>query len=159
QMKNKISLSVITCFLFLFGAQAQQNALNKWQKGIVKDEFIYDKAAFPSCHSASIAETTTGNLVYTFFGGTRERHPDVEIYICRYDSGGWSAPSAVADGVQEDGSRLATWNPVLYQIRHGGLWLFYKVGAKPSEWWCMLKRCTVGPKTWSAAERLPDGDL
>src|SRR5690606_969238 len=93
-------------FVLISGALAQQkNALDKWQRGVVKDEFIYDKAAFPSCHSASIVETTTGNLVYTFFGGTRERHPDVEIYISRYEGGQWSAPMSVADGVQKDGSR------------------------------------------------------
>src|SRR5690606_37287170 len=93
QMKNKIGLAVILSFLFLFETQAQQNALYKWQKGVVKDEFIYDKAAFPSCHSASIAETTAGSLVYTFFGGTREGNPDVEIYICRYENGAWTPPT------------------------------------------------------------------
>lgn len=155
-MKNKINLSLILGVVYFFAAQAQDNALYKWRKGIVKDEFIYETAPFPSCHSATIAETPTG-LVYAFFGGTRERDPDVEIYVSRDESGQWTAPKSVADGVQEDGSRLPTWNPVLYQIPNGDLLLFYKIGPKPSEWWGMLKRSSDGGKTWSAAEKLPEG--
>lgn len=156
-MKSKIALSVIVSFLFLSGVQAQKkNALYKWRKGIIKDEFIYDKAPFPSCHSATIAETPTG-LVYAFFGGTRERHPDVEIYVSCQENGQWLAPVSVANGIQEDGKRLPTWNPVLYQVPNGDLMLFYKVGPKPSAWWGMLKRSKDGGKTWSAAEKLPNG--
>ncbi|WP_243836200.1 sialidase family protein [Sphingobacterium paludis] len=151
----------ITTMLFMlvsFMATAQENALYKWRQGIITDEFIYDKAPFPSCHSATLAEAQNG-LVYAFFGGTRERDPDVEIYVCRYENNAWTAPASVADGVQEDGSRLPTWNPVLYQIPGGDLLLFYKIGPKPSAWWGMLKRSSDGGKTWSAAEKLPEGYL
>jgi predicted neuraminidase len=159
QMKNKITLGTILCFLSLSVVQAQEKKVSsKWQKGVVQDEFIYDKAPFPSCHSATIVETPTG-LVYSFFGGTHERNPDVEIYVSRQENGKWLAPVSAADGVQEDGKRLPTWNPVLYQVAGGDLLLFYKVGPKPSEWWGMLKRSKDGGKTWSAAEKLPEGYL
>ncbi|MFD2967504.1 sialidase family protein [Sphingobacterium bambusae] len=152
---DKRIATVLLLLLSLMGA-AQENALYKWRKGIVKDEFIYEKAAFPSCHSATLAETPNG-LVYAFFGGTRERHPDVEIYTCRFENGAWTPPVSAADGVQEDGSRLPTWNPVLYQVPGGELLLFYKIGPKPSEWWGMIKRSHDGGKTWSAAEKLLEG--
>ena len=129
-----------------------------WRKGIITDEFIYDKANFPSVHSATIAETPTG-LVSAFFGGTRERNPDVEIYVSRMVNGKWTAPVSVADGVQSADKRLPTWNPVLYQIPGGDLMLFYKIGPKPSEWWGMLKRSKDGGKTWSAAEKLPNNQI
>lgn len=130
--------------------------LEKWQKGVVKQEFLYEKAGFPSCHSATLAETPAG-LVASFFGGTRERHPDVEIYICRWVNGQWTAPVSAADGVQPDGKRLPTWNPVLYQVPGGDLLLFYKIGPKPSAWWGMLKRSKDNGRTWSDAEKLPEG--
>src|SRR5690606_15534806 len=120
--------------------------------------FIYESAAFPSCHSATMAETPTG-LVYAFFGGTRERNPDVEIYVSRYQNGDWTAPVSAANGIQVDGSRLPTWNPVLFQIPSGDLMLFYKVGPSPSKWWGMLKTSSDGGKTWSEATKLPDGYL
>src|SRR5687767_14492820 len=46
------------------------------QPGLVKTEFIYETAPFPECHASTLAETKAG-LVAAWFGGTRERHPDV----------------------------------------------------------------------------------
>ncbi|WP_129717680.1 exo-alpha-sialidase [Pedobacter sp. SYP-B3415] len=146
---------IIACSLVVRNAHAQ---VEKWQQGLIKAEFLYESAPFPSCHSATIAETPAG-LVAAYFGGTKERAPDVEIYISRQENGKWLPPVSVADGVQPDGKRLPTWNPVLYQVPRGELMLFYKIGPKPSEWWGMLKRSTDGGKTWSAAVRLPVGNI
>jgi predicted neuraminidase len=154
--KMKIKLLTLLMLCVFISAYAQEK--QPWKQGILKEEFLYEKAAFPSCHSATIAETPSG-LVAAFFGGTKERHPDVEIYVCRFENGAWSAPVSAADGVQEDGKRLPTWNPVLYQVSGGDLLLFYKIGPKPSEWWGMLKRSKDGGKTWSAAEKLPNGNI
>src|SRR5947209_5309465 len=84
--------------------------------GVIKSEFIYETAAFPSCHASTIAETTNG-LVAAWFGGTAERDPDVCIYISREENGRWTAPVNVADGVGFATSRLPAWNPVLFQPR------------------------------------------
>ena len=138
-----------------FSTQAQ---IKKWQSGVLIDEFIYDKAPFPSCHSATIVETPTG-LVYAFFGGTKERNPDVEIYVSRQVNGKWTAPASAANGIQLEGKRLPTWNPVLYQVAGGDLLLFYKIGPKPSEWWGMLRTSKDGGATWSDAQKLPEGYL
>ncbi|QNL52257.1 exo-alpha-sialidase [Olivibacter sp. SDN3] len=127
-----------------------------WREGIIVDEFLYEQATFPSCHSATIVETPTG-LVAAFFGGTKERHPDVEIYVCRQVNGKWTAPVSAAHGIQPNGDRLPTWNPVLYQIPDGDLLLFYKIGPKPAEWWGMLRRSSDGGRTWSEAASLPRG--
>jgi len=152
-LKRKIHFTLALVFAVAISTNAQ---VEKWQKGIVKQEFLYDKAPFPSCHSATIAETPAG-LVASYFGGTRERDPDVEIYISRFVDGKWLAPVAVANGIQPGGKRLPTWNPVLYQVPGGDLLLFYKIGPKPSEWWGMMKTSKDGGKTWSVATKLPDG--
>lgn len=75
-------------------------------KSIVKDEFLYEYTSFPECHSATIAETTSGDLVATYFGGTKERNPDVCIWVSRLPKGSteWTAPQLVADGVFKTGS-------------------------------------------------------
>ena len=69
---------------------------------VIVDEFLYKDAPFPSCHSASIVETKKGDLIATFFGGTKERNPDVSIWVCRKPKGAkdWTAPVMVADGVE-----------------------------------------------------------
>jgi predicted neuraminidase len=61
----------------------------------------------------------------------------------------------VADGGQPDGTRHPTWNPVLFKAPRGPLFLFYKVGPSPSDWWGMLKTSSDGGRTWSEARRLP----
>jgi len=152
-LKRKIYITLGIALALGLNANAQ---VEKWQKGVVKQEFLYDQAPFPSCHSATIVETPTG-LVASYFGGTKERNPDVEIYISRFVEGKWLAPVSAVNGVQPDGKRLPTWNPVLYQIPGGDLILFYKIGPKPSEWWGLMKTSKDGGITWSEATKLPDG--
>jgi predicted neuraminidase len=125
---------------------------------IVKAEFVYEKAPTPQCHASTIVETPTG-LVAAWFGGEYERHPEVRIWTSRLVSGAWTQPTAVADGVQTDGTRHPTWNPVLFKPKNGPLMLFYKVGPSPSAWWGMVMTSTDDGRTWSAPSRLPDGIL
>src|SRR5262249_23577986 len=122
---------------------------------IVRREFLYEAAPFPSCHAATIAETRSG-LVAGFFGGSKEGAPDVCIYLCRHVHGKWTAPIEAANGVQSDGKRHPCWNPVLFQPRRGPLMLFYKVGPNPATWWGMVKTSRDDGQTWSDAVRLPD---
>ena len=126
--------------------------------GIVKSEFIYESAPFPSCHASTLAETKSG-LIAACFGGTAERNPDVCIYVARQEKGKWTTPIAVADGVGFATNRLPTWNPVLLQPKSGPLMLFYKVGPSPAEWWGMLTTSEDDGKTWAKPTRLPDGIL
>jgi predicted neuraminidase len=127
------------------------------QNAIVASEFIFQQAPFPSCHASTITETKTG-LVAAWFGGTRERNPDVGIWVARRNKNEWSKPVEVATGVQLD-ERYPCWNPVLFQAERGPLLLFYKVGPSPSEWWGMLITSTDGGTSWSSPRRLPDGIL
>lgn len=127
---------------------------------LVTHEFIYDKAAYPSCHASTIVETAQGGLVAAWFGGTAEKNPDVCIWVAHYDKAkkAWTTGVEVANGVQADGKRHPTWNPVLFQPRgNAPLMLFYKVGPTPQTWWGELRSSTDGGKTWGAAQRLPNG--
>lgn len=127
-----------------------------WRKGIVKEQFIYDSAPFPECHSATITETPEG-LVVSFFGGTKERNPDVEIWVSRLVDDKWTAPQSVANGIINDTLRKACWNPVLFQVPGEELLLFYKIGSSVSDWSGHLIRSFDHGKTWSKPERLPQG--
>ncbi|WP_246022467.1 sialidase family protein [Filimonas effusa] len=156
-MKRKLiiaaSLWIALTAAFTVRIQAQEKA---WRAGIVTDEFIYEKAPYPQCHSATIAETPKG-LVAAYFGGTRERNPDVCIYVSRNINGKWQEPVNVANGIQNDSLRYPTWNPVLYQVPGGELLLFYKIGPKPSDWKGWLMRSKDAGATWSKPESLPEG--
>lgn len=125
---------------------------------IVSTEFIYEEAPFPSAHASTIVETD-GGLVAAWFGGTAERNPDVGIWLSRQESGNWTRPVEVANGVRPDGKRFPCWNPVLFQPSKGPLLLFYKIGPSPSAWWGLVRTSTDAGRTWSAAHRLPEGIL
>lgn len=130
-------------------------------KAIVCDEFLYEKSSFPECHASTIVETPEGNLVAAFFGGTKERNPDCEIWVCRKEKGSdtWTPPVKAADGVFGADKRFACWNPVLFQLPDGELMLFFKIGVNVAGWEGYLTRSTDGGKTWGEREKLPDGFL
>lgn len=104
-------------------------------------------------------------------------NPDVCIWVSRKEHGAtstWTPPALVADGIQptqdvadakatganadeKSPLRYPTWNPVLFQPREGDLFLFYKVGPKPADWWGMFTRSSDGGTTWARPQRLGDG--
>ena len=138
----------------LCGGWALSGAVAADQPGIVSSEFIFETAPFPQCHASTIAETSQG-LVAAWFGGTREKHPDVGIWVSRLVGSTWTAPVEVANGVQDESRRHPCWNPVLFAAPHGKLLLFYKVGPSPSTWWGMLTTSDDHGESWQPAARLP----
>src|SRR5690349_21399876 len=86
---------------------------------VVQSEFIYDHGPYPSVHASTLVETTSGQLVAAWFGGTEEGNADVAIWVARLEQGRWSSSVKVADGVQDATTRYPTWNPVLFQPTQG----------------------------------------
>lgn len=125
---------------------------------VINTQFIFEEAPFNECHASTIESTPKG-LVAAWFGGTKEKNKDVEIWMSRNTDGEWTAPVSVANGVQHKDKRYPTWNPVLFQYPDGPLMLFYKVGPNPREWWGELKTSDDYGKTWSKACRLPEDVL
>jgi predicted neuraminidase len=125
---------------------------------ILMREFISLTPPTAQSHASTLVQTPAG-LVAAWFGGKQERDPSVGIWVSRELGGHWMAPVEVANGIQSDGQRLPTWNPVLFQPRRGPLMLFYKVGPDPQHWWGMVKTSSDNGAHWSAAQTLPKGML
>jgi alpha-L-rhamnosidase len=160
-MMNQLVSSMnrsISC-LVLLGCLLSCNTGDKTESGMtISADFIFDTASFASCHASTIAETPAG-LVAAWFGGTEEKHPDVEIWLSRQQDGAWTAPVSVANGIQNDTLRYPCWNPVLFQSPGGPLMLFYKVGPDPVSWWGEYIVSNDNGLNWSAPVRLPEGIL
>lgn len=125
--------------------------------GFVNKGFVYEKAPFPECHASTIVETTRG-LVAAWFGGTKERNPDVEIWSSYNDGAGWSNPRRFADGKQHSELRYPTWNPVLFQPEEDKpLMLFFKTGPHPREWWGEVMVSYDRGRSFKDRRRLPEG--
>ncbi len=137
---------------------AVQAASQEASAGVLRAEFLFESAPFPSVHASTIVETDQG-LVAAWFGGTREGAEDVGIWMSRQAAGEWTEPFEVATGLQADGTRYPCWNPVLFAAPDGAVTLFYKVGPSPRLWWGESRTSRDAGRTWSEAERLPDGIL
>lgn len=148
-------LAFLGAFIFIFaGASAQ----TEWKKA--KSELVFDAPPFAQCHASTIVETKKGDLLIACFGGSAESRPDVSIWLKKVgDTTDKAQPIMIADGVIDSATRYPTWNPVLFKLKTGKLFLFYKVGPNPREWWGMVKTSDDNGLTWSAAKTLPKGIL
>ena len=77
-------------------------------------DFVFEQARFATAHASTIAKTADG-LVAAWFGGPREGHPAVGIWLTRKEGGRWSRPVEVARVIDPQGRRHPCWNPVLCQ--------------------------------------------
>ncbi|WP_161554894.1 sialidase family protein [Ereboglobus luteus] len=142
-------LAAFYCIAMLSAACAAP----RWE--IVKSGFIEPAPPVAEVHSSSIVEIAPGKFIATWFGGSKEGHDDVEIWVSRYENGAWTPGVSVANGVQSDGKRHPTWNPVLYRAADGRVILFFKVGPSPTDWWGELLVSRDGGATWGNRSRLP----
>ena len=130
----------------------------KWKKGIIKDEFIFERASYPESHASTIAETPEG-LIAAWFGGTKEGYKDVCIWTSHLVNGKWTASKKVADGIINDTLRHPCYNPVLYQVPGGELLLFFKIGPNVAGWKGYMIRSKDNGQSWGPRESLPEGFL
>ncbi len=155
------------------------SALGSSLSGELEGAFLYENASFPECHSATMTELPNGDLVATYFGGTKERNPDCCIWVSRKSKGAkeWSKPILAAHGKmpfeemgltreeilkeKENGeitlrdSRKAAWNPVVfYNKANKQLEIYFKLGINPRDWEGWIVRSKDGGKTWSKREKL-----
>ncbi|MDR0901694.1 MAG: exo-alpha-sialidase [Opitutaceae bacterium] len=135
--------------------------LSAGHPAVVRSEAVNPDAPYPESHASTIAELPGGGLVAAWFGGTKEKNPDVCIWVSRFENGAWTPAANVASGIVPGGARHPAWNPVLFQPpgADSPLFLFYKVGPNPREWWGMKMISRDGGRTWGEPERLPDGIL
>jgi alpha-L-fucosidase len=154
-MKNIIRISKIALTLLFISVNCNsQITLRK-----VTDELIFVSPPFAQCHASTIVEVSADKYLMAVFGGTREGKNDVCIWLSARENGAWSKPLKIGDGVINDTLQYPCWNPVLFKTREGKLFLFYKVGPSPREWWGMVRTSENDGKSWILPERLPQGIL
>ena len=62
---------------------------------IVSRDYVAGELPTSACHASTIAETKPGEFIAAWFGGTRESHVDVGIWVSRFEHGRWSAATTV----------------------------------------------------------------
>lgn len=120
------------------------------KQAIVLEEFVFTDSPTRDCHASSLLELDNGDLLCTWFGGTRERDPDVNIWLARKPRGGvWQAPVSICDG---NGKTL--FNPVLVQLKGGDIQIYF---VSPGIDDGQVITSTDNGYTWSKMKKLPKG--
>lgn len=139
--------------LMLFSYQL---AMGQDKLTLISQSFLYpeNQGPTPECHASTLASTPEG-IVIAWFGGTHEKNKDVGIWLSKQNGSSWTKPVEIANGIVDPNTRYPCWNPVLYQGGSGPLYLFYKVGPSPSEWWGMMMQSKDHGNHWSIPQRIP----
>lgn len=152
-LKLKSVLIIFLAFFSSFSLFGQSD----WKK--IKEEIVFEKPPFNNCHASTIVETKTGEILLSCFGGSQEGKKDVSIWLTSLSNDPAHTPKVIADGVVNDTLRYPAWNPVLFEEAKGKLFLFYKVGPNPRDWWGLYKTSDDHGKSWSKPVALPKGIL
>ena len=116
---------------------ADSNASNQHQqKEAFKEQFI-GNAGQKSVHSATLTETSSGEIIALWFAGSREGASDVAIYQSQLAKKIWSPPKAIFNREilsRQVGRHIAKLgNPVLFTDSKSRIWLFL-VGVSVGGW-------------------------
>ncbi|WP_316737553.1 sialidase family protein [Pedobacter aquatilis] len=153
-LETRKSILILFCSILWLKSIAQEQTVN-----IVSSAYIFENAPFEACHASTLVELKNNSIMSAWFGGKHEGSKDVSIWTSINQNGKWSAPIEVANGIQNDTLRFPCWNPVLFKAKNGTLYLHYKIGPNPREWWAEFKTSANDGKTWSQAQKLPEGFL
>ena len=125
----------------------------------IKDSgLLFNNPPFQNCHAATITETGKDTLLYAWFGGDHEGSKTVCIWG-RFRFPGqkdqWGEIRLLAKGQDSAGNAQPCWNPDLFKTSGGVIFLDYKVGPNPREWWAERKISYDDGLSWSPSIKLP----
>ncbi|WP_231131567.1 sialidase family protein [Flavobacterium hydrophilum] len=152
KFKSLILLLVLTV-LSCSSLQTNPEAVN------ITQNYIAENPVTTVSHASTLVEIEHNVLLAAWFGGKHEGAKDVSIYISSYKEKKWSAPKKIIEPLIKDGDALPCWNPVLFKSKAQNLYLFYKVGKNPREWFGAMIVSKDNGNTWSEAKYLPKGIL
>ena len=121
---------------------------------LVSQKLLFIDPPFKNCHASTLVELEDGKIMAAWFGGEYEGHKDVAIWSSIYFHKQWASPQKIASG-----GGYPCWNPVLVKTKSKKIFLYYKVGNSPREWWGMMKSSGDDGVSWSPESKLPDGFL
>ncbi|WP_238160899.1 sialidase family protein [Flavobacterium cupreum] len=149
---------IVILFLAL-GVSCTSVPKKNLQAANITDTYIAAEPVTHNSHAATLVEIKPNQLMAAWFGGKYEGAKDVGIYFSLYKDKKWSVPQNLIQPALIKGDTLPCWNPVLFKSKSDHLYLFYKVGKNPREWFGAIITSKDNGATWSAAKYLPEGIL
>ena len=123
---------------------------------LVREHIFGEDRPFAQCHASTLVRLRNNRFLASWFGGTREGHDDIGIWLAERFQGKWQAPRLIAKVAEEP-----HWNPVLFLDGHEkAIHLYFKVGPNACQWRSWTMKSTDDGATWSEpCEIAPDDPL
>ncbi len=115
--------------------------------------FTEEKRPTNNCHASTLVKIKDG-VMAAWFGGNREGTDDVGILYSRRVGGTWSEPKMLPRT-----KNLPHWNPVLFRMPNGKIYLFYKVGKTITVWQTFFRVSDDEGETFGEEYELVKGDI
>ncbi|KQO24845.1 glycosyl hydrolase [Flavobacterium sp. Leaf82] len=147
--KFKYLLLLLALICVSCSSTKKQEAIN------ITQNFITDQPVTINSHASTIVELEPNKLMAAWFGGKYEGAKDVGIYFSVYKENKWSVPKNLVEPLITQKDTLPCWNPVLFKSKSQQLYLFYKVGKNPREWFGAMIVSKDNGNTWSVPKYLP----
>lgn len=144
-----LALLCVSCI----SVKAQTKAEN------ITKSYIVEKPLTTNSHASTLVEYKPNEIMAAWFGGKYEGAKDVGIYTATFKDQKWSSPKELIEPLIQKGDTLPCWNPVLFKSKSQNLYLFYKVGKNPREWFGAMIVSKDNGESWSAPKYLPNGIL
>jgi predicted neuraminidase len=151
-MKISIPASYLLALMILAGCAGSKKAV-KTSNPILTDFVGGEILPIKESHASTIEAVSKGNYLVSWFGGTKEGHDDVGIYLSKGKPGNWSKPAEIFK-LRND----AHWNPVLFKSPDGVIHLYFKIGKKIPTWETWHSISKDEGNTWSKPAELVAGD-
>jgi predicted neuraminidase len=158
-MKKSLLVLVFFSGVLQTGLSGQEQMPHIPAARLITSEMILHNHNFKSCHASTLVELKDGQVLVAWFGGSYEGAGDVRIWGSFRDAGAWTVPFLLADGRKNDSLAYPCWNPVLFRTNAGRLFLFYKAGKNPREWFGFMKSSFDEGVSWSAPAALSEGAI
>lgn len=148
---------LIVVFLFTLLEKNQAQPMPYVEKQ--SESFILPLTNSKMCHASTILELSNGDIMAAWFEGSYEGAKDVSICSSIFHNHQWSIPIRLVVGIdhiktnQNTPDTFACWNPVLFKAPDQTIYLYYKVGKSPQEWWGEYICSKDDGKTWSPLKK------
>ena len=115
--------------------------------------FVCSELPTANCHASTLLPLENGNVVFAWFGGSKEGRDDVDIWYTVKDSSGFRPPARISRAKD-----VPHWNPVLFGMQSGRICLFFKAGKNIPYWRTYAAYSDDGGLSFSAPRELVPGD-
>lgn len=152
---KSFTMSVLHCIIYLLSIPFIISCEDRRTTYEIEDQsfVLQEKRPFEQAHASTLVCLDNSEYMIAWFGGTKEKHDDVGIWMTIGTGAVWSSPVEIAKV-----SEVPHWNPVLFKRDNGEIILYFKVGSEIAVWQTWYMVSSDNGNSWTEPKELVVGD-